>query len=233
MSTDTIAQAVPLIASQPIDELPEWLGRFLPVRPDAAKPWSARLGALVAQSAPALSCGLPGPEVDHVGAIVRMRLEFDLAGIAPDSRADAALDDWLVARIVQSASWTVPQRRAWWQVERLSLMVDILDRWTRRYVLAQEEGMAGDHERLREISGYWLDVAEACWNWGEEIYALFAHRVSENLLDCTWAAGHRKLMSLRRGNLTVADASLRGASGKPSSQDDGAIATRSAPWRAA
>lgn len=222
MSADATAQAIPLIASQPIAALPEWLARFVPAKPDAASPWSARLGALVAQSASAFSCGLPAAEVQHIAQIIRMRLQLDLAGIAPGSRADGTLDDWLVARIVQSARWSPHQRRAWWQVERLALMVDILERWTRRHLLDQVDGAAGANERLREISTHWLDVAEACWNWGEEVYALFAHRMSENLLDCTWAAGHRTLMSLRRGSRRGVGASRSGAAGTPAAADDAA-----------
>jgi hypothetical protein len=193
------APALPRIACTPIEPLPDWLGQFALAGLAVGHPWSRRFASLTSQAAPALACGMDNAEIEHVAGIIRGRLLLDTSGITLGSRADAALDDWLVARIVQSASWSASQRRAWWQVERLSLIVDILDRWTRAHLLDSGVGAMADTEvDARAISGRWLDVAEECWNWGEEVFALFAHRISENLLDCAWSVGHRNLTSLRR-----------------------------------
>lgn len=213
MTTPT--EELPPIALRELAALPYWLSAFVPA-PSAA--WSARFATLVAQSAPALSCALLPEEAERVAEIVRLRLQLDLAGVEADSRADAALDTWLVARVIQSASWSTPQRRAWWQIERLALIVDALDRWTRRYFL--DEPPARGEGRLRDVGTYWLDIAEESWNWGEDVHALFAQRISENLLDCAWAAGHRQLRSLRRGSRPGAGASRSGASGSPRAEDD-------------
>lgn len=195
---EAIKDELPAIAIRELHAPPVWLGAFMPAPSEPCPLWSARFATLISQAAPALSCGLLAHEVQHVAEIIGLRLQLDLAGTQAGSGADGALDDWLIGRVVQSASWTAHQRRAWWQVERLSLVIDVLDRWTRRHFLDQPNPVQADETRLGEISSHWLDVAEECWNWGEDVYGMFAHRISENLLDCTWAAGHRRLMSLRR-----------------------------------
>lgn len=199
---DLIAEedaGLPRIASAPIESLPVWLAQFAPAGVAAERAWGRRFASLVSQAAPALGCGLSNEEVERVAEIIRARLLLDTSGVVPSSRADAALDDWLVAQIVQSASWSAAQRRAWWQVERLSLIMDTLDRGTQAHML-DGSGRTDAGSAARAVSGRWLDAAEECWNWGEEIFALFAHRLSENLLDCAWEVGHRKLSSLRRAH---------------------------------
>jgi hypothetical protein len=107
---------------------------------------------------------------------------------------------------LMASRWDTAQRRAWWQVERMAITVESLNRWAKLHLVRAEEGATvQSHPELKtleplvyEMTQHWLALGTEISQAGQEMEALFAFTISENILDCARLYGRSQTISLRR-----------------------------------
>ncbi|NMG72734.1 hypothetical protein [Parazoarcus communis] len=181
-----------------LSPLPDWVGNYACLRPSPDHVHAARFTLLVSQLLPVAAHGLEPPERHIVEALLFARLMLDAGDLPADSAALSALDMWLGSTVFRHVDGSSTQRRAWWQVETLSIGVEVLSRWTQRNVLlATDEQISAHKPQIGQIVSHWIELARMTHSAGPEIAALYALEVSESLLDCAHAYGFKQAQSLR------------------------------------
>ncbi|WP_068636850.1 hypothetical protein [Thauera butanivorans] len=179
--------------------LPQWLSGYAELRPQGTHPHAGRFTFIVSQLLPGAAQGLEQEEQPCVEALLIARLMLDAGGLPARSGLLDQLDAWLAASLLRLAGWAPVQRRAWWQAETLSIIAEVLSRWTRQHVLlpVSHGQPAPANPDIVRLCGHWAEFHSLAQAAGPQLSNLYAVEISESLLDCAFALGFTQAQSLR------------------------------------